>query len=78
MERVVPPSGFSVGGYNIAPGTVVSVPYYLAHRDHTVWGDDASVFRPERWLNQDPTTSKKMERNFLAVSFPKQLLFQRG
>ena len=68
MERIVPSPGITVAGHEIAPGTIVSVPYSVAHRDLSIWGQDANIFRPERWLDQDPVTLKKMEQSFLAVS----------
>jgi len=29
------------------------MPTYTIHRDVEVWGEDASVFRPERWFERD-------------------------
>lgn len=68
MERVVPSPGIIVAGHKIAPGTIVSVPYFVAHRDPSIWGSDAIIFRPERWLDQDYVNLKRMEQSFLAVS----------
>jgi hypothetical protein len=39
----------------------------MAHHDPQIWGEDASVFRPERWLETDTGGAKLMEPNFLAV-----------
>lgn len=68
MERVVPPSGMTANGHHIPEGTIVSVPQFVAHRDVEVYGKDALDFRPERWLEADEASLKKMEHNFLAVS----------
>ena len=68
MERVVPPPGLLAKGYFLPAGTIVSIPYYAAHRNTQVYGPDANVFRPERWLDADPDTLKLMDRSFLAVS----------
>ncbi|KAI0197963.1 cytochrome P450 [Astrocystis sublimbata] len=66
MERVVPESGMSFNGHHIPGGTIVSVPQYVVHRDTAVYGEDAHIFRPERWLEADEPTLRLMERNFLA------------
>lgn len=34
-------------------GAVLSVPTYSLHRDMRAWGEDAEIFRPERWLVED-------------------------
>lgn len=67
MERVVPSSGMKANGYYIPEGTVVSVAHYVTHRDPEVFGEDACQFRPERWLEADPSRLKRMENSFLAV-----------
>ena len=70
MERIVPEPGIESGGYAIPPGTVVSVAHYVTHRDPNVFGRDAEVFRPERWLEASPEALRRMEHNFMAVSNP--------
>lgn len=42
--------GLTVLGKTFPEGTVLSVPTYSLHRDEGVWGEDADVFKPERWL----------------------------
>ncbi|KAL8788070.1 MAG: hypothetical protein Q9195_007484 [Heterodermia aff. obscurata] len=66
MERVVPHEGLHANGHFIPKGTVVSVAHYVTHRDRRVFGDDAEIFRPERWLEADPSALKRMEHNFMA------------
>jgi cytochrome P450 len=67
MERVAP-YGFFVDGHLIPAKTVVSIHPYMTHRDPQVYGEDATLFRPERWLEADNSSAKLMERNFLVVS----------
>ncbi|CAG8961580.1 hypothetical protein HYFRA_00006114 [Hymenoscyphus fraxineus] len=66
MERVVPKDGMETNGYHLPGGTIVSVPQYVAHRDIKVWGEDAKQFKPERWIEADEPTLKRMDNNFLA------------
>jgi hypothetical protein len=39
-------------------------PFVLQRREEA-YGKDASVFRPERWLEADEATKKVMERNLI-------------
>ncbi|KAG0048017.1 hypothetical protein BGZ83_006961 [Gryganskiella cystojenkinii] len=51
-------------GYKIPKGTTVRLSMRAIQRLKSVWGEDADVFKPERWLNserveqEDPLTSK--------------------
>jgi cytochrome P450 len=64
----VPPGGLQVDGYLIKEGTVLAIPQFLAHRDKMVFGADAELFRPERWLEADAAAVKAMDQNFMTVS----------
>lgn len=46
----VPANGDSIGGYFIPGGTEIGQGFQGVGRSKAVWGDDADVFRPERWL----------------------------
>lgn len=67
LERIVPSPGIEANGYYIPEGTVVSVAHHVTHIDPEVFGEDAGLFRPERWLEGDPPTLKRMENSFMAV-----------
>lgn len=67
FPRVVPPEGdtapigdgktvFLPGGTMIAPSSVAM------HYNPEVYGDDAEVFRPERWFESDKATLEKMKQ----------------
>jgi cytochrome P450 family 135 len=45
---------FEVGGWTLPAGVHVTPCIYLAHRRTDVWGEDASAFRPERFLDGAP------------------------
>src|SRR5581483_12027821 len=50
MPRYVSKEGVSVNGTFIPGGTEMGANPYVVHRDTSVFGEDAHVFRPERWL----------------------------
>lgn len=54
LERVVPSPGLALrDGRVIAPGTIVGMNQWVVSRAKETYGDDADVFRPERWLRGD-------------------------
>lgn len=46
-------------GTFIKAGTRVALPHYAMARLQSVWGDDAEVYNPDRWI--DPSTGKLIE-----------------
>lgn len=59
LPRIAPEGGLTIQGIHFPQGTVLSVPSYTIHRDTKVWGEDADVFRPERWFERDNATLQK-------------------
>ncbi|KAJ7785829.1 cytochrome P450 [Mycena metata] len=53
-----PIPGSSIPQLVIPKGTVISIPVNVLQMDPEIWGDDAHLFRPERWNNPDPTRPK--------------------
>jgi len=45
---------------------VVGINSWVAHANEDVFGPDAALFRPERWL-EEPEVVRKRESYFLAV-----------
>ncbi|RLN87560.1 hypothetical protein BBJ28_00006576 [Nothophytophthora sp. Chile5] len=58
-----------VDGTFVKKGTRVYIPSYALGRMKSVWGRDASKFRPERWLVQDPWTGEYTIRPVSAFQF---------
>ncbi|KAL9079843.1 MAG: hypothetical protein Q9157_001299 [Trypethelium eluteriae] len=50
FERVVPETGVEIDGYFIPPGARVGMSPWVVHREASLYGDDAEVWRPERWM----------------------------
>jgi len=61
ITRLIPPGGAEIDGTWLPEGTSVAVNGWVLHRDKKVFGEDAELFRPERWL-EDENSAKKMER----------------
>ncbi|KAK5047475.1 hypothetical protein LTR84_006571 [Exophiala bonariae] len=53
LPRIVPEGGLQVEGHSLPAGTIIgSSPYVLGRSEH-IYGQDAKMFRPERWLEGD-------------------------
>ncbi|KAI1871211.1 uncharacterized protein JN550_004656 [Neoarthrinium moseri] len=66
LERYVPESGLSLpDGSYVPPGTAVGINPYVVGRNQLIWGDDADVYRPERWLRgHTPGTKTETEESY--------------
>lgn len=62
----VPEGGETVGGYHIAPGTTVALNEKALLHSKSIWGADADVFRPERWLEATSTAFATMHQVLIA------------
>ncbi|KAE9118828.1 hypothetical protein PF010_g8071 [Phytophthora fragariae] len=58
-----------VDGTFVKKGTRVYIPAYTLGRMKSVWGRDASKFKPERWLMQDPWSGEQTIRPVSAFRF---------
>ena len=50
LERIVPEGGTEIAGHYVKGGTIVGCSAWVIHKDRGIFGDDAEVYRPERWL----------------------------
>ncbi|KAI6913393.1 hypothetical protein KC318_g1057 [Hortaea werneckii] len=61
ITRLTPPGGAEIDGQQI-PGSVrIALNAWVLHRNEEVFGPNAKVYRPERWL-EDAEKAKAMER----------------
>ncbi|XMA20785.1 hypothetical protein WAI453_013576 [Rhynchosporium graminicola] len=65
LPRVVPKNGITIAGRLFREGTILSISPYVVHSSKEIWGADAQVWNPERWISGD---SKDLERNWLVFS----------
>lgn len=50
ITRINPTSPTQFQNYTIPPGTLMSMSIPMVNNDPSIWGPDAALFRPERWL----------------------------
>ncbi|KIW14153.1 hypothetical protein PV08_06934 [Exophiala spinifera] len=65
MSRVVPPAGTHIAGKFFPGGTEVGVNSWVLHYDGSLFGDDCSEFRPERWLSGSEEQLRRMNRHWI-------------
>lgn len=67
LERVVPEAGAVLCGVHLEAGTIVGINPAVIHHDKSIFGEDAAVFRPERWLESSKEELKRMDRHLMTV-----------
>ena len=60
--KLVPPEGDTIDGRFVQGGTRIAPNVAAVVRLKSVFGEDADVFRPERWLEADADTAAEMKR----------------
>ncbi len=67
LQRVVPKEGTHIAGRFIPGGTTVGMNAWVAHRNESVFGKDAEIWRPERWFEIEGSgRGAEVEKSFLA------------
>ncbi|KIJ45086.1 hypothetical protein M422DRAFT_29936 [Sphaerobolus stellatus SS14] len=66
LSKPLPNDPFGKLDMLIPKGTIINVPVNLVQADPDVWGRDAALFKPERWLSNN--NSEKGMRDVLAFS----------
>ena len=61
MSKIVPTGGDTLHGLFVPEGTSIGWSPFGVMRNRDVWGKDAMVFRPERWLEGNPDQIAKRE-----------------
>lgn len=67
FERVVPKEGVTICRQFFPGGTVVGLSPYVVNRHRPTFGEDADVWRPERWMGLDEEHHRKLEHSLLTV-----------
>ena len=61
VPRRVPLEGDTINGVFVPGGTNIGTNLLAIMRNTKIWGEDAEIFRPERWLETPPEKLKDME-----------------
>ncbi|KAI1402026.1 cytochrome P450 [Hypoxylon fuscum] len=61
--KEVPPEGDTIHGKFVPGGTRIAHNFLAVQRSTAIYGPDADLFRPERWLNIDPEKHREMTQN---------------
>lgn len=64
LEHYVSKGGLTVNGHYLLPGIMVGINAWISGMGKTVYGEDAEVFRPERWLQEDGEDEAVYEERF--------------
>lgn len=79
LERYVPHDGITLpNGKYIPKGCIVGMNPYVIGRNKNVWGEDAEVFRPERWLRDEARESESEYQERLRIMNNSDLAFGAG
>lgn len=66
LSRVVSPEGTTIHGHFIPGGTWVMMPHWSLGHSKAMYGPDADMFRPERWMREEgedeKAASERLER----------------
>lgn len=65
ITRLVPKEGSEIDGHQLPGGTRLALNGWVLHRDQQIFGQDADLYRPERWIEGD---AKTMNRYMFQVS----------
>lgn len=65
MPRVIPEGGLTLAGRYFPAGTVVGINPWVSNFNPSVFGPDAALFRPERWVQSSDEQMTKMNEYFL-------------
>ena len=61
-SKEAPPGGDTINGKHVPGGTHLGIAIFAMQRQKHVFGDDADLFRPERWLEASPEARSEMEK----------------
>lgn len=68
FDRIVPKGGDVICDTHLPGGTIVGISAVVVHQDKEIYGQDAHLYRPERWLEASEEQLKLMEKTFFTVS----------
>ncbi len=67
LWRVVPEGGVEISGRFVPSGSVVGINTRSAHYNEHVFGHDAALFKPDRWIGHEKEELRAMEAYWMPV-----------
>jgi len=64
-------------GKQIPPGTEVACNPWITHRDKEIYGEDAEIWRPERWLENNGEAGTVLEKYDLSLGYGSRICLGR-
>ncbi|KAI0967038.1 cytochrome P450 [Xylaria arbuscula] len=68
IERLVPAGGVTIAGMFFPEGTSVGCLPSVLHQNKHIYGEDARLFRPDRWLISDREQLRRLEAAHMGFS----------
>lgn len=68
LPRYAPAGGMTFGGIWVPETVELAANPYVIHRNRQIFGTDADIFRPERWL-EDSSEVKSIHKYFFAFGY---------
>ncbi|KAL5340520.1 cytochrome P450 [Aspergillus crustosus] len=79
FERVAPEGGYTLpDGRYIPAGTKVGISPAVTNRDYAVFGEDADLFRPDRWLKRDGESDEGYQERHRRINDTCDFVFGGG
>ncbi|KAJ5585632.1 cytochrome P450 [Penicillium hetheringtonii] len=69
LERIVPEGGTNLCGTHLEAGTIVGINPAVMHHNQDIFGEDADVFRPNRWIDSSEEKLKLMDRHLMTFGY---------
>lgn len=69
LPRYAPSGGIYIEGIWIPEDIEIAANPYVVHRNTNIFGFDAEVFRPRRWIDSSPRRLQLMNRYFFAFGY---------
>ncbi|RDW71427.1 hypothetical protein BP6252_07990 [Coleophoma cylindrospora] len=79
LQRIVPNPGMHLSGQFFPGGSTVGINAWVAHQNTSIYGPDASAWRPERWIEfEEQGRTGEVEKYFLSFGLGSRTCFGKN
>lgn len=79
LQRTVPSPGSHIAGHFFPAGSTIGINAWVAHQNTSIYGLDASSWRPERWIEfEEQGRTGEVEKYFLAFGLGSRTCFGKN